>query len=71
MRVSPWFDGINWPSLWRRQEVEAGECQVFLELVTRTKGDNQLLEDEDVLIWSTEDVLQDSEGWNAGEFKGF
>ena len=51
--------------------MEAGECQVFLELVTRNKRESKLLEDEDVLIWSTEDVLQDSEGWHAGEFQGF
>ena len=71
VRASPWFDGIDWASLWRRQVVEAGECQVFLELVTRNKRESKLLEDEDVLIWSTEDVLQDSEGWHAGEFQGF
>ena len=27
VRASPWFEGINWASLWRRQAVEAGELE--------------------------------------------
>ena len=69
VRASPWFEGINWASLWRRQAVEAGECRVFLELVTKPKHETMLLEDEDVLV--LEDMLHESEGCEAGQWQGF